>query len=104
DLGKVEKFRKISQIASRLGWCQVPLDRPVSVVVGHQEMGAEILLVNTSIGSWELQNLPEFLRDKLRTNDLSMPVDLGNSKSVEDGPAAPIVSAEPYTPKDLIDQ
>lgn len=104
ELGKVEKFRKISQMANRLGWCPVPLDRPVSVVVGPKEMGAELLLVNTSIGSWELQNLPEFLRDKLKTDDLSKPIDLGNPKSVDDGPAAPNVSAKADTPKDLIDQ
>ncbi|MDU0362488.1 metallophosphoesterase [Rhizobium sp. 25PS6] len=104
ELGTIEKFRNISQLAERFGWQPVPLDRPVSVVVGRSGSSMEILLVNTSVGSWELQNLPKFLRDKLRTEDWSTPIDLGSSSSIDDGPAAPNIAASPGPPGDLLDQ
>lgn len=104
ELGTTEKFRRISQLAARYGWQPVPLDRPVPVAVGRNGNNLEILLVNTSTGSWELQNLPEFLRDKLKTEDWSTPIDLGSSSSFDDGPAAPAVVAPPGLPRDLLDQ
>lgn len=104
ELGTIEKFRRISQLAERFGWQPVPLDRPIPVSVGKRGCGAEILLVNTSIGSWELQNLPEFLRDKLKTEGWSTPIDLGSLSPIDDGPAIPAAIAPPEKPKDLIDQ
>ncbi|KFC74525.1 Metallophosphoesterase [Bosea sp. LC85] len=104
ELGKIEKFRMISQLAERFGWQPVPLDRPIAVSVGKTECPTEILLVNTSIGSWELQNLPGFLRDKLKTDDWSTPIDLGSPVPVDDGPAIPTAIVPPEKPKDLIDQ
>ncbi|TIP27751.1 MAG: hypothetical protein E5X67_14125 [Mesorhizobium sp.] len=60
--------------------------------------------MNTSIGSWELQNLPEFLRDKLKTEDWSTPIDLGSPASMDDGPATPAAVLPPEKPQDLLDQ
>ncbi|RUX07816.1 MULTISPECIES: metallophosphoesterase [unclassified Mesorhizobium] len=90
ELGPTEKFSEMASLAARLGWQTVPVDQPVHFRLPTGSAGANFILVNTAIGSWELQNLPAFLRDRLEALSPSTePVDLGSPDISGHSPATP---------------
>ncbi|MER8541507.1 metallophosphoesterase [Mesorhizobium sp. M1334] len=90
DLGPTEKFSEMAGLAASLGWETVPVDQPVHFRLPAKSGSANVILVNTAIGSWELQNLPAFLRDRLKElNTGAEPVDLGTTDTSGHSPATP---------------
>ncbi|UIJ91434.1 metallophosphoesterase (plasmid) [Sinorhizobium meliloti] len=106
ELGSTEKFSAIAALAERFGWESIPVDQPVHFSLPPRSNCANVMLVNTAMGSWELQNLPEFLRTRLKKLDSSSePVDLGVTDTSVHSPATP--PEEPAAAaviKDLEDQ
>ncbi|UIK09739.1 hypothetical protein LZK80_17340 [Rhizobium leguminosarum] len=56
----------MSQLAAKYHWEKVPSEQPVQVKLTGKDCTLILTLLNTAVGSWELHNLPEFLRDKLK--------------------------------------
>ncbi|MBX5146684.1 metallophosphoesterase [Rhizobium lentis] len=103
ELGKLEKFRGMARVAEKFKWERVPLDQPVQVKLTGSGCQLDVILVNTAIGSWELQNLPGFLRDKLQSADATTEaVDLGDPQSDNLPAGSAIAAASP--PASLLDQ
>lgn len=87
DLGRLEKFRAMTQLAAKYNWEKVPSEQPVQVKLIGKGCTLSLTLMNTSVGSWELHNLPEFLRDKLQAADThTAAVDLGSFPGAEVDP------------------
>jgi hypothetical protein len=105
DLGATEKFNGMKLLAEKFGWRAVPINQPVKAEVFDDDGKAYVTLINTAIGSWELQNLPEFLRDKLVAADqASAPLDLGGEGMPEESAPAKPLSTKESAPTDLVGQ
>ncbi|MCM2477776.1 metallophosphoesterase [Rhizobium sp. CG5] len=105
DLGPTEKFRRMSELAQKFGWQSVPLNIPVTYSIEGFGGSVDVTLLNTAIGSWALQNLPEYLRDKLKVADTtSEPIDLGSTATGDGAPAAPPPTTVASPPTNLVDQ
>nr|WP_319390986.1 metallophosphoesterase [uncultured Cohaesibacter sp.] len=103
--GSIEKFRGISKLAQKYHWNPIPLNQPVSIDVPSDDAVANFKLINTAIGSWALQNLPGFLRDKLQNADHEVEaVELGSFTEDEFAPASPTTSSKHDSVSNLVDQ
>ncbi|WP_190237323.1 MULTISPECIES: metallophosphoesterase family protein [unclassified Rhizobium] len=101
DLGRLEKFRAMAQLAAKYHWEKVPSEQPVQVKLTGKDCSLNLILLNTAVGSWELHNLPEFLRDKLQAADThTAALDLGSLPGAEVDPSA----APTIPPAKLVEQ
>ncbi len=91
ELGPIQKFERLRELAEKYKWQSPPLNEPIVVKISNLDgTSIDTLLINTAIGSWEIQNLPSFLQSALSDESLEdLPIDLGSQDESDASRAIP---------------